>query len=446
MKRNLQQTIQSRGKTTLKPRIAFTTALLAAALGTFAQGNCLRDSSYTYNAQQEVSGKYYYSYDANGLISQTIRKDSVNGVWVNFSRTSQSWYSPGKYSETLEESWANNQWAASYRQSATYNAGGEVLTTTSESWDATSQSWKNAGFHQFYTYNALGQRIEQLQVYWSTGVPADSTRNTFTFDGNGNQVNTLKEAWTLQEPSWRPYQHWPVTFAANGLPDSTANLLYDTTSASWNLIASWRNTHDAMGNRTEEIVRNANNELSSRYSWSYDVNGNLLSDTYYWWVGSAWDLRNQTTRTYNSNNQPLSSNSIGYSGPVGQPSQLMNTYQYLWTYDDDGNLLETFGNIWNFNDSIWVFNYKEQNFFNCATAIDEISASANIQAFPNPTNGLLNLKGLSGEQLSIFNSQGTRVLKVRIGMDHETIDLTDLPNGIYVVKAENVSTQKNVKQ
>ncbi|MFY0674089.1 MAG: T9SS type A sorting domain-containing protein [Bacteroidia bacterium] len=84
-------------------------------------------------------------------------------------------------------------------------------------------------------------------------------------------------------------------------------------------------------------------------------------------------------------------------------------------------------------------NYVEPN---CSFSVGFNDLDNNLShyhVFPNPSNGIYHIAGLSGnETISIYNTFGERV---HISKDKEsTINLTSLPNGVYWVKIRSNET------
>ena len=83
---------------------------------------------------------------------------------------------------------------------------------------------------------------------------------------------------------------------------------------------------------------------------------------------------------------------------------------------------------------------------------DKIVANTTLKAFPNPTKGLttvtLNLEQEEAITLSVFNQTGQLVKQLSLGvqpMINETLDLSDLPNGMYLVQLQGTTTNVHQK-
>lgn len=83
---------------------------------------------------------------------------------------------------------------------------------------------------------------------------------------------------------------------------------------------------------------------------------------------------------------------------------------------------------------------KSINYTNNA---NRISNSQTIKMHPNPTNGILTIDGLSKENttIEVFSILGARVLITSTNSDSETIDISHLQNGIYIL---TVTTENEV--
>jgi hypothetical protein len=81
--------------------------------------------------------------------------------------------------------------------------------------------------------------------------------------------------------------------------------------------------------------------------------------------------------------------------------------------------------------------------------IDELLSKANIAVYPNPTEGILNVKlnGYKSEVISIriFNSKGQVVLTDEILKSSSEFNLTHLSKGVYIVELQNGTKTSETK-
>jgi hypothetical protein len=73
----------------------------------------------------------------------------------------------------------------------------------------------------------------------------------------------------------------------------------------------------------------------------------------------------------------------------------------------------------------------------------EISAETMV-VYPNPVKDILHIHGASGRNMILYDLQGKVILSRKLFSDHELIDLSSLPGGVYAIKTGN-KTLKIVK-
>ncbi len=85
---------------------------------------------------------------------------------------------------------------------------------------------------------------------------------------------------------------------------------------------------------------------------------------------------------------------------------------------------------------IWKFFYRYSHPAPVATAISEANLISEMEIVPNPSNGNFEIRGLeAASTITIVDAQGKLVRKTQSESELLSIDLRDLPAGIYVVEA-----------
>jgi hypothetical protein len=74
------------------------------------------------------------------------------------------------------------------------------------------------------------------------------------------------------------------------------------------------------------------------------------------------------------------------------------------------------------------------------TDIEE-NTDKNIDVYPNPTNGLLNVNGNGTMHITVSNMLGQRLMQAT-AESYATLDLTDYGQGIYIVRIETANGVK----
>ena len=75
-------------------------------------------------------------------------------------------------------------------------------------------------------------------------------------------------------------------------------------------------------------------------------------------------------------------------------------------------------------------------------------AVADVKLYPNPGITSLSITSTlpSVNTLSIFNLLGEQLLSKNYNTNKVTLDVRDLPNGIYVIKVNDMVVKKFIKQ
>lgn len=79
------------------------------------------------------------------------------------------------------------------------------------------------------------------------------------------------------------------------------------------------------------------------------------------------------------------------------------------------------------------------------TSIENIELDNSVTLYPNPTQGVINVKAESAANISVFNVMGEQVASVQSSTTISKVDISNLSEGPYVVKAttnDKVITRK----
>ena len=116
----------------------------------------------------------------------------------------------------------------------------------------------------------------------------------------------------------------------------------------------------------------------------------------------------------------------------------------LNSYVGNANVIVKFENTSGYGTRIWVDNINIDH----TTSITELNNSNFIQVFPNPSNGIVNIRNnlTTSTQLIILDSRGRKVLEESIGSSEKQIDLSECAKGVYYArfKSENHITIKQL--
>ena len=147
------------------------------------------------------------------------------------------------------------------------------------------------------------------------------------------------------------------------------------------------------------------------------------------------DLRSKITQNFSSSSPSVKITNSGISGLDGD----------YWVTKKGANLI-----LVTKNGNYTLYFTNEVNAPSCSASreVNEINNStfefANV--YPNPSNGVLNIDGISTESnLLIRDLQGKTVLQKTNIKNEKNIDISNLTDGLYIVTFEGNGTTKNLK-
>jgi hypothetical protein len=371
--------------------------------------------------------RFTYTYDTHGNeLTMLFETWDTNG-WINDIKITRTYNSNGNMILVILEQWESGAWANYQKGILTYDSNGNELTSTVQQWDV--NAWLN---NERYTstYNINNKILTYLYEVWQTSAWENSGKDTYTYDANGNVVTDLYQDW--QTNAWVNAGRDTYTYDVHG--NELTDLYEQWQTSSW--------------------------ENSNRATFTYDANGNTLIEFYEDWQSSinsntkAWEIAQINTYTYDSN-ENISTVLIELS----QNFKATSSTKYSFTYDSNGNsltgkcenLISTnwlpqmgLIPIFSVKENIYeVYAYSYQaHYKSFASGISEISVNRSLFVFPNPATNYITVNCTSLNEnketmISVFNTQGQLLMQVPILQENQNIDISGLASGVYFLKLKN---------
>ena len=201
----------------------------------------------------------------------------------------------------------------------------------------TSIDKNKSGKNQFNSYKTDTELLDTIIIYNTSNELL--YRETRSFDAAGNILNNLGENWI------------------NGLWINSIRHLF---------------TYDVNGNLLTELDKSYNNDSTwirnQRYTYTYDANGKELSFLFEVWLNNSWVNDYRDTYTYDASGKELSCLREGLL-----QNSWGNEYRFTYTYDDKENILTEISENWinyEYFDSI-KYTYNYDNIGNKVTELFE---------------------------------------------------------------------------
>ena len=80
----------------------------------------------------------------------------------------------------------------------------------------------------------------------------------------------------------------------------------------------------------------------------------------------------------------------------------------------------------------------------CVSSVEQ-EAAVSLLAWPNPANDALQVEAAPGTQLTLIDLLGREVMTVRAQHNRTTLDLSQTPEGSYLLRANSASASETRK-
>ncbi len=330
------------------------------------------------------SWKEEYDYDRGNTPEKRILYywNESGQIWENTWKTEYGW-NENNLTQIVKYSWSENKgWMIDSKTEIDYS-NGNPANEYSYYWSEIENLWINSYWTEFeFDNNVLS---EQISYNWNQENESWESDSKMVCEFNENQLLTgfIRYYWNPSQKNWIPFS------------------LYT----------------NAYGN---------NNELVE--SVSYDWN-NTLED---WELYSKWIPECNITYSYYELLLPF----IELDEPL---------FNYDLRSQMNKMITNISGYIWESNN--WQFDWTSELFYSevIINALDNLEVKT-VKIWPNPAQNMIKIHNEVGHEKSTFrlyNISGNEVKFIIITEKTTTLDLTDLPRGMYFyVISNSFSNQK----
>ena len=323
--------------------------------------------------------------------------------------------------EEIYQTWDSSAWVNSSKGSYTYDGNNNLTEALIQYWDGSA--WVNS-FKQSYIYDGNNNPAEYLLQTWDGSAWVNYYKGSYIFDGNNNLTELFYQTW--DGSAWVNSSKYSYTYNGN---NNLTEYFYQTWDGSaWVNNYKYSYTYDGNNNLTEDLYQTWDGVSwvnSSKSSYIYDGNNNQTELLIQYWDGSAWANNYKYSYTYDGNNNQTEA-----------LMQLWNSFAWVniskdsYTYDGNNNKIEALRQNW--DGSAWVNSSQNSYVYIPVTAVNEDLSSVysyNLSNnYPNPFNPSTKISW----QLPV---RGQVLLKVYdvLGNEVATLINEEKPAGIYEV-------------
>lgn len=349
--------------------------------------------------------------NANGKITQYLKQENTAGTWTDIYRYNILYNAGNQPTEFLYETFSGT-WVNNRKKTFTYDTENHLESGTEMIWVA--NNWVNDRKY-LYEYDAVGNCISLIYQKGSGNLWENDLKINYAYNANQKVSEIITSTWTITD--WDFLEKLIYTYSAEKPLSRT--LLY-WVGTSWENAYKRTNNYngDQLASSLLEVTNNAggwqNQTLYENTYTSGVITSSIISN-----YNNEWEPTNRITLSRNAHNQITET----------------KTEQK----DQSGN--------WEFTGYSYRMFYEEEE-----TGIDNIDEILKIKVYPNPSKNTIsaefNWKNPQNANLALLDIHGKILFQKHLSKStyqKETIDVTSLANGIYlltVTTEEGTSTKK----
>jgi len=409
------------------------------------------DSIFKYN--------YLYNNQAQPVVETKTLKNGT--TWENISQT--EWFRQADlHAGQVERIWADNKWNGRY--SIRYQqidakiiethfviennieteirkiefASTNNLKTTQTEYSKANNNW-NKVLETTFFYSSNNLTDSTIVIRYENGTLKSSYKTDYNYYPNASLKSIIVQVKNDFELMYINVSKSVYSYKANAI-ESLRNYSWNSKSSIWENDTKLEYLYDATGNIQEEISWQWNSmywQQVLRYNYLYDTKNQLYKKLVSTPIYRDW----RNTNSVNYLRQPDSHNMTiesvyGFWG--GKAGDKLNTH-IAFPFNDETIIRKA-----------ETIQLSYVPFIESAVTVNNASQPSLVRVYPNPSHGVFYISNfeasnstwtLSGLNGTVYKNSGSNI-------NSSVIDISELPNGIYLLNirsASEIGTHKIVK-
>lgn len=384
----------------MKTIITLVSASLISSIA-LAQSSITPPTTITQRSNQPIEHK----------VQRMITEDYVSG---SYHKVKDELYEYNAYNESVTfRDFENNEWKQKSQNLFLFDQQGDLEEKVNFYWHPLTKQWEQQR-HEYYQYNANKQLTAIEAEHNLNGNWQKVTLTEYQYNSMGDADTILQSDWNGS--AWEPARLTHQEFAANFL---TKKLDYQLVNNVWSLHQSEEITYyqQLVSERVIKEYENGLLERTHTYEYSYQ-NGQVSEVVHKVTTNQITLTQSVEEFTYNSNGR-LTEKNVKTLGLFG----LSPNKRYTYLYQSVG------------------------------TAVEENETASKLKIYPNPVIDQFKIDNPDGEDLQsidIYNMNGKWIRTETHLSEFSTIQVGELPKGLYLIQLKNsagqvIATQQLVK-
>lgn len=364
---------------------------------------------------------------SNGLV---YLEDSIHGfnfnaeeVWEGIVKIERSYDERGNLTGSLKKDWDNDaaDFLDGYNSSWIYNESNQVEEYFYMKWNPGLLEWDTLTYAT-YSYDGNGNQTEALikKRQSNLEVWGNNDLRSYTYDESGNQLEYLSQRWNSDNSVW----------------DDNYLFVYEYNLEDLMSMHTWKrwNSDDSAWRNSEKSI----------YSYT---DGKLMEIDSKWWNNPNEEWYNYGLTEYVYGTNGLRDKRVYQKFDVTDDIYINNN-RNLYIYDELGNEIEYHYDTWDVEGAVWKPKNKDLAYYSQHDIANGVIQKLNQAAFiyPNPTENEISVANISEPSIvSIHNINGKLLLVDKVDTNSNSINVSQLPTGLYLIKINNPSGSQVAK-
>lgn len=233
------------------------------------------------------------TFDSNDELIETVNEIWDGDAWMNDNRTLNGLNGDGDIVSVMNQHWENGAWVNDNRSTFTYNASNDNDKLIYEIWE--DNAW-SPDFQIFYAYNTDHLLVASIFQKWDAGMNAYGNINRIFrsyFAGTDLISEETAEVWNVgaADPDWIPSSRLTFEYDGDGNQLSRLREAYNVTNEVYSNAELVEDGYDSESNNVSTITKVWQSEMwvnQSKIDREFDEVGNLKIFRFSFWQNDAW--------------------------------------------------------------------------------------------------------------------------------------------------------------
>ncbi len=232
----------------------------------------------------------------------------------------------------------------------TYDSKGRMRTDSSYSWDTNKKKWVLGGYND-YVYNSQDRLQDLVEAY--VNFSTFYSKTTYTYDENGKKLHQIRSL-SADKNEWSSEDKTEYTYLSNGLLYITTKSTFEMYDSTWMFQTKTESNYDDLGRDT----------LTVSYRWNNS--------------SKNWTTIRKVENTFNANQRKTKE----VISELASSMQMINESKVEYSFDSEGNLLSESSYNWDEDSLLWTGSISTNYTYDNQVGINDLIMPMQVYDFP----------------------------------------------------------------